>query len=451
VYVNTIDNEISYKREFKKEKQELEIFYSGSYSRNNTFYNQHQHYTNSDTSFAGSTSLNPGKEDETEMGINYAHPFGTDILLETGIKTGYVSIISNADVFSLSTVSNAYMKDIKQSFQSDFRRNIYAAYVSFSFPMYKIFDVKAGLRYEYTSNNATYSNSAKTAIPDYKNAAPSLIISHSFNKNRSIKFAYSYRLERPDFRDLNPFMNLSDPHNITTGNPNLQPEIGHIYELTYVKTFEKGANINVVLYMQKNSPDIKPYIIYYPLYKIGDSTYTDLTITSRATIAAEIRSGINLSITIPLNKKLNIRSNILFYNRHLNNIYDTPAIINGLGLRANMNLTYLFSKSIATEIFGNYNSGMNWQGKRPAAFSYTMALRKQFKNNKGSIGFIAVNPFNKYINQKTIQQTKGFITNTFQQLPYRSFGISFAYKFGKLKFTKPKETDNYLYTPPSDN
>ena len=309
--------------------------------------------------------------------------------------------------------------------------------------------MKAGVRYEYTENNATYSNTAKTAIPPYKNTAPSFIISHSFKNRQTVKFAYSYRLERPDFRDLNPFMNLSDPHNITTGNPGLQPEIGHIYELTYIKSFEKGASINVVLYMQKNSPDIKPYISYYPVYKIGDSLYTDVTVTTRATIAAEIRSGINISITVPVDRKLSLRSNILMFNRHLDNPNDTPSIINGLGIRSNLNATYQFSKTVAAEIFGNYNSGMKWQGKRPAAFSYTMAVRKQFKNSKGSIGFVAVNPFNKYINQKTLQEAKGFTTNTLQQLPYRSFGISFNYKFGKMKFTKPKESDNYLYTPPA--
>jgi hypothetical protein len=94
---------------------------------------------------------------------------------------------------------------------------------------------------------------------------------------------------------------------------------------------------------------------------------------------------------------------------------------------------------------------MKWQGVQPAAFSYTMAVRKLFKNTKGSLGFIAVNPFNKYIDQRSVQEAKGFVTHSLRQLPYRSFGISFLYKFGHLKFTKAKENDNYMYTPPSDN
>ncbi len=451
VNVNTFDNEISYKRKFQKDKQELELFYSGSYSQNNTNYIQSQHYKTSDSAFAGSSSLNPGKENGTEVGVNYAQPFGKDLLLETGVKLGIESIISSADVFTLNTASGIYVKDAQQTFQSDFRRKVYAAYVSMSFPLFKILEAKAGLRYEQTENEASYSNSGKANIPAYKNWAPSFIVAHNFNNKQTLKFAFSYRLERPDFRDLNPFMNLSDPHNITTGNPNLQPEIGHIYELTYIKSFEKGTTINAVLYLQKNSPDIKPYISYYPVFKIGDSLYNDVTVTTRATIAAEIRSGINLSITVPVDKKLSLRSNILAFNRHLNNINDTPSVINGFGVRMNVNATYQFSKSLAAEIFGNYNSGMKWQGVQPAAFSYTMAVRKLFKNTKGSLGFIAVNPFNKYIDQRSLQEAKGIVTHSLRQLPYRSFGISFLYKFGHLKFTKAKENDNYMYTPPSDN
>ncbi|MBS1510832.1 MAG: TonB-dependent receptor [Bacteroidetes bacterium] len=449
VDVTTMDNEIAYKRKFARDNQELELFYNGSYSQNNTFYNQKQRYQNADTAYAGSTSLNPGKENETDFGVNYTHPITENIMVETGLKLGMESILSNADVLTLQG-AGVLVKDGKQSFQSDFKRNVYAGYLSLSFPLQEWLDVKTGIRYEYTDNNATYSNSGKATIPAYKNLAPSIIMQHKMNKGQSIKLAYSYRLERPDFRDLNPFYNLSDPHAVTTGNPNLQPEIGHMYELTYAKTYDKGGNINIVLYMQRNSPDIKPYTTYYSLYKIGDSTYQDLTITTRATIAAEVRAGVNIAASMPVTKRFSVRGNVMMFNRHLNNVYDTPAVINGFGVRSNLNLAYQFSKAMAGEIFGNYMSGMKWQGQRPPSFSYTIALRRQFKNTKGSIGIIAVNPFNRYINQKAVQQSKGFTTNTFQQLPYRSFGISFAYKFGKLKFSKPKDSDNYLYTPPGE-
>ncbi len=451
VSVNTLDQEVSYKRKLGKEDQELEIFYNGSFSQNNTNYSQTQNDKTSNTNFAGANSFNPGRENEVEFGINYTHPLSKDVQIETGIKTGFESILSNANVYVLNTTTGSYAVDPLQSFQSDFRRQVYAGYASISSPLFSIFEMKAGLRFEHTENEATYSNAPKTAIPSYDNLAPSIIVGYKINDHQSLKLAYSYRIERPDFRDLNAFYNLSDPHNITTGNPNLQTEIGHNYELTYARKFDNGTNINVLFYVQDNSPDIKPYVRFYQNLKIGDSIYTDVTLTTRANIAAEIKTGVNISFSIPIDKKLAIRSNLFMFNRKLDNPADSPSVINAFGYRINLNATYQFSTSLAAEIFGNYNAGLIWQGRQPANYAYNFAIRKQFKNNKGSIGFVAVNPFNEFIQQENIQDVKNIYTTILRQVPYRSFGISFTYKFGKLKFAKPKEGDNFLYTPPNEN
>jgi outer membrane cobalamin receptor len=53
-------------------------------------------------------------------------------------------------------------------------------------------------------------------------------------------------IKRPAFRDLDPFFNLTDPHDISTGNPNLQPEIRNKIEFGYSKSYESGANINII-------------------------------------------------------------------------------------------------------------------------------------------------------------------------------------------------------------
>ena len=50
-------------------------------------------------------------------------------------------------------------------------------------------------------------------------------------KSKLLKLSYSKRIERPEYRELNPFTDISDPYNITTGNPLLDPEIGNNFEL----------------------------------------------------------------------------------------------------------------------------------------------------------------------------------------------------------------------------
>jgi outer membrane receptor protein involved in Fe transport len=448
--VTDFENSFSYKKKLKRKGEEIELAYNSSFGNNTTYYNQWQYYYATNNPFAGSNSNNPGKENEANIELNYLLPLHIDIELETGLRVTFQNIISNADVFTWNTSSNAYFKDNAQSYSSAYKRRVYAGYASLKLPITNAIELKAGARYEYTVSNANYSTAHNVQIPDYSNLTPSLVISYKLQKQQSVKLAYSYRIERPDFRDLNPFMNLTDPHNIITGNPNLQPEIGHKIELGYNRSFESGANLNITAFYQRNSPDIKPYISYYSTYKIGDSTYNDVTITTRATITAEVRSGVNISGSLPIGKKITIRPNFQLFNRHLYNPNATPAIINAFGTRSNINITYQATKTFLAEIFGNYNVGMRWQGRQADLYSYTLAIRKQLNNNKASIGFIAVNPFNFYMHQTSQQQTELFLSNIYRNIPYQSFGLTFSYKFGKLKVYKVKETENYNYTPPSE-
>jgi outer membrane receptor protein involved in Fe transport len=444
------ENSAVYRKKFKKEGRELELAYNATYGNNTSSYHQEQFHPGTSNAFSGSNSENPGKENEINFELNYTEPVSEKVVIETGLRTTLIDIISAADVYTLNGSTGTYAKDNQQSYSSDFKRTIYAGYFSLDFPLANYFDVKAGARYEYTKNTAYYSNSSNVHIPDYRHFIPSFIIAHNFPNQQSLKFAYSYRIERPEFRDLNPFMNLADPHNITTGNPNLEPEIGNKFELSYNKSFESGGNISITAFYQRNSPDIKPYITYYPTYKIGDSIYTDVTVTTRATIAAEVRAGVNIAGSIPFGKKVTLRPNLQIYNRHLNNPNTTPAITNAFGLRGSANLSYLISKNLAAEFFGNYNLGMRWQGKQADVYSYTFALRKQF-STKASLGLIAVNPFNKYVKQYSQQKTPDFYSDIYRFTPYRSFGVTFTYKFGKLKFKpKEKEGDNFNYSTPEN-
>jgi outer membrane receptor protein involved in Fe transport len=449
--VTDFENSMAFRKKFKKEGQELEIAYNGTFGKNTTAYTQQQFYTGNSNAFAGAYSTNPGKENEVNLELNYTHPITKSTVLETGFRTTFQSIISNADVFTLNANTGVFSKDNLQSYASDYKRTIYAGYASANFSLSDNIEVKAGARYEYTISKADYSTAHNVAIPNYANLAPSLMIGYKLPYQQSIKLAYSYRIERPDFRDLNPFINLADPHNITTGNPNLQPEVGNQVQLGYNKNYENGGNLNMVAYYQRNSPDIKPFTTYYATYKVGDSTYNDVTLTTRTTISAEVRAGVNLSGSLPINSKVTMRPNIQLFNRHLNNPYAVPSITDAFGFRVNLNLSYQYSKTLVAEVFGNYNLGMKWQGKQADVYAYTFAIRKQFNNNKSSFGFIAVNPFNRYIYQKSQQLTQDFTANIYRNVPYRSFGITFTYKFGKVKISKVKEPENFNYAPPSEN
>ena len=447
---NTADWGLDYTRKFRREKEQLSLSLQYSAGQNNTSYQQSQRYVANDSLFSGSTSGNPGRDKLTTIGLDYAYPVTKEFLLETGWRTEIESLVSNANVYSFAPSAYAYVFDNNQSYNSTFRREVYAGYVSASFRVFRWVDAIAGVREEYTVNKAFYSNSGHVGIPDYSNLAPSVTLSHTFTGNQTLKFAYAYRLERPEYRDLNPFLNLADPQNITTGNPNIRPEIGHDFQLGYSFSFNRDNSLDVMLLYTHNNPDIKSYTTFYPTFPVGDSTYVNVNVTRRDNIAMEDRWGLVLGGSFVPFPRFTVRPGVQLYERTTNNIYSIPQKISGFEYRWSFNANYQCGHGLIAEGFGNYRSGIRWQGRTASFLTYTLALRQQLWHGKGSLGLVAVNAFANDLTQHSVVEGVGFHTDNILDIPYRSFGISFLYKFGGFKI-KAKEDENFLTKPPVEN
>ncbi|MBS1567560.1 MAG: outer membrane beta-barrel protein, partial [Bacteroidetes bacterium] len=150
-------------------------------------------------------------------------------------------------------------------------------------------------------------------------------------------------------------------------------------------------------------------------------------------------SGLNVYGSVPLTSKLNLRTNMSAFYRYIVNKI-TSGSISSFNYRINLNLTYQFNKDFIGEAFGDFNSARNEvQGKYPSFTSYTFAFRKQFWHKKGSLGLTATNPFSNYVPQTTSVRDVGLLLYSTRRIPYRSFGISFTWRFGKLEFKKEQE------------
>ncbi|ASU32963.1 outer membrane beta-barrel family protein [Mucilaginibacter xinganensis] len=443
---NSKEWSLAYKKTFNKEGQELNVLYSATYGSNTNNYSLEQDYLNANTPATGSISNNPGRDNETDIAVDYSQPVTKNFTIETGAKAVIENL--NNSVVTQALLNGVYVPNPFQTYSFNYKRNIFAYYLSTSFSLFNNFiDGKAGLRYEHTSSSTDFPN---TTIPSYGIFAPSFVLSHKLDKTETIKFSYTYRLERPEYRDLNPFYNISDPHNISTGNPNLKPELGHNFELGYNKSFNKGANIYIAAFYRYNTDDLQSFTTFYPTLKIGDSTYNNVSLNQRYNIGREATTGINLYGSLPITGKLSIRSNMFFADRITNNP-GSPQV-SGFTYRINLNASYQFADDLAAEFFVNYRSSQKGiQGTNPAFAFYNLAVRKQFLNKKASIGLTAANPFSQYVTMRSTTFGGNFDQSNTRQVPFRSFGISLSYKFGKLEFKKDKERDDNNAPVPGEN
>lgn len=433
---------ISYKKTFAREDEELDISFTDDYGTNTVVTSNAQYNLPQNSLLYATNGSNPGSELETESKIDYSVPFKKDVVFGIGGKIGTRDIISNSEVSKYQPASSTYRQDNYLTNEMDYHQQIYAFYSELSFPAGNLFNAKIGGRYEHTNVDLNISNMPKVDIPSYDIFVPSVFLSKKLGEDDQLKLSYSKRIERPDFRDINPFVNTTDPKNISSGNPYLDPEIGNRLEFGYSKDLGKAGSIMLNVFYRTSDGDIQPYLVVYPSLKVGDSTYTNVSVSTRENIGMEKDAGINLFVDLHFSK-LNVRTNLFGFRRNTINAIDPGLDVTSNNFRSNVNISYSFTANFVAEFFGNFNSARHEvQGQYPSFTSYSFALRKQFWNKNASLALTAVNPFSEYLNQTTTLQGSNFTVISNRSLPFRSFGLNFTWKFGKLEFKKEKEDTN---------
>ncbi|MDP4283665.1 MAG: TonB-dependent receptor [Bacteroidota bacterium] len=449
---HSVDASLDYKKTFKKDGQELDLSVNTSSGHRSVIDNNYQYAMPKDSLFYSTKGKNPGTEKETQIRLDYTQPLKKDFLLGVGSKLSFNDIAGNSDVSKLNGLGG-YIKDNYLSNILDYHQKVYALYAEMTFPVFNWFNAKIGERYERTEINSYFSDAQNQAkIPGYNTFVPSIFFSKKLTEYSQLKLSYTKRIQRPNYRDLNPFINTSDPKNLSTGNPNLTPEIGRRYELGYSVDIDKVGFFMVNLFYRVNDHDIQPYIVYYPSLQVGDTTYTDVALSTNQNIGRENNYGLNFFTSAKFFSKLDMRTNLFFYERHTINTIDKGYNYNSFNYYFNLNADYQFSNTLVAEFFGNFSSARHEaQGTYPSFTSYSFAIRKQFWNKKGSLALTASNPFHKNLVMKTKVFGSGFTMDQTRTIPFRSIGINFTWKFGKLEFKKDKGKPDDNLNPPVDN
>jgi outer membrane receptor protein involved in Fe transport len=434
----------NYKRTFDKEGREFELAYSASNIGNAKFNinsGAMQYDAVTQKLIYGSTNLNATKETESEFKFDYSEPISDNVKLNLGSKITNLGIASATNVF-LQTSSQSLKQNNSLSNTLDYKQHVVAVYSELEFPIKDWVEVKLGGRFEQTNVNALFSKATQLVNPSYNNFVPSIFFKRKLGEDNSIKLSYSRRINRPGAEELNPYINTTDPKNMTQGNPYLLPELGERIELTYSQEIKELGSLMLTVFQRNSDQDIQPYVMYYPSLQVGDSLYYNVNLSKSQNIGLEKNTGVNVFSDFKISNALSIRSNFSYYYRIIYNTIDHFYNPTSQNYRANINLTYEFSKTLVTEWFGNYNSARNEvQGKYPANLSYSFALRKKFWNGKGSLGLLANNPFAEFIEQQTFITGPNFNSNNIRYVPSRSFGISFNWRFGKLEFKKERKEE----------
>jgi hypothetical protein len=161
---------------------------------------------------------------------DYSKKFSEKWRLEVGIK--HSSVFSDNDVQLTRGLISNMQPDAALSNRFQYSEKVNAAYASVAGKISNL-EIQAGLRTEHTHSIGKSLTLGQRVERDYVNFFPTLFIKRQFAPRQSLVLAYSYRIDRPSYPNLNPARSYLDPYAFSRGNAYLKPQYTHSIELKH--------------------------------------------------------------------------------------------------------------------------------------------------------------------------------------------------------------------------
>ena len=368
---------------------------------------------------------NDGLNLETTLQVDYTHPFSKKVKWEVGAK-GVLRNIDSEYIYDVFDPDfSEFRRDGARSNFFNYKQDVYAGYSSFTVQMPKDYTMIAGLRYERTNIVGDFEGGGDQFKNDYQNLLPSFILSKKIGF-KTMKVSYVRRIQRPSIAFINPFVNSSDPLNISFGNPTLAPEIANQVDLGY-SSFNRGTVLATSLYYRRTDDVIQS------LLNVRDG---GVSATSFENLGIDNTIGANVFTSFTLKSFWTVRSNIDASYFEINSEDSRNLSNNGMAYKLFVSSSFNFKDSgIKADIFGFYNSPrFTLQGRIPSFSIMSFGVSKEIWDERGSVGINVVEPFFENKSFESELEGDNFYQYSNVQVPFRSFGVNFSYRFGKLDF-----------------
>ena len=421
-----------YKRKFDGEDHELNVaFQLGASTRDNDY----ELLLNSivgDFPEQDELGNNQGLNLEYIFQADYQVPLGDKTFFETGAQGILRDIESDFEYLTRPNQEVDYSLDERRSNVFKYDQDVFAGYVSLRQTFSERLSGIAGLRYEGTAiaGELARLDTIPAFANSYANLLPSASLQLKLNETSNLRLAYSKRIRRPGLRDINPFIDQSDPRNIEFGNPELDPELTDQLELTGNTRIGAGF-INASVFFKRTDDLISEVL------EVTDNVTRSFPINLGSTDSY----GSSVFASYTLWKVLKVRGGVNV--EHLSLI--------GAGRLAgqtravwqyslNGSLTAELPNEFVVESFGFYRAPeQSIQGERASFSIWSIGAQKKLLDDKWRLGVSIVEPFSKTKRFPNRLEGEGFVQESEFAVLFRSFGLTVNYKFGELTANRARE------------
>jgi iron complex outermembrane receptor protein len=341
--------------------------------------------------------------------------------LEAGVKTilhGSRSYLDFQD-----GLAQGFVVDTNASYNYSYNDNTYAAYSSFNETLGK-FSYQAGLRFERYTYQGHLLDENKNFGYDMNGLYPSVYLTEKFDEDNDLHLNFSRRVNRPQWWQITPQTNYTNPQNPQVGNPDIRPERTNLVELAY-NTRLSNIGVNTTLYL-KNTLD--------PMMAFNKPLSNDTLLSTYENGNYSNTYGAEVIVRIPIVKWWNATTNFNVYQTDINADNLSDGLSNsGLGWFAKINSDMKLFDFYSLQLTGNYNAGnVIAQGKVLPSGGLDAAIRRDFlKHNSGTLVLSLSDVFNTQRSQVDTYSEGVFYQSAINKPETRVLKLSFTYSFGK--------------------
>lgn len=397
---------------------------------------------------------------------DYENPLTDDSKLEAGLRAAIRDNSSINDQFRFNNTTGKYELVPAISSRYKFHDEVWAAYTTYSFKKGR-WSYLLGLRvessnYQGTLLNAKGQDSLQFNVTFPLSLFPSVFTTYKLTDKQDLQLNYTRKINRPNFFQLMPFPDYSDPQNVNIGNAGLQPEFTNSFELSYNNTYKKNANFLASLYFKHTSNLITRYV-YRDVNALipGDSAYFSTFINANYSFA----TGLELTNKMAVTKSWDMTANL--------NIFSSSLRANLPGEQFSNDLVSWFGKVInnfklkkswSIQLSGDYQArtvlppgggglgggrggfggggGMMWgggpqttaQGYNLPRYGVDLAIRKDWTWKNGQTGSLTLSMNDIFKTQlfQSYSESAFFVQTSERRRDPQVLRINFSYRFGKF-------------------
>lgn len=432
----TAGEEWTFDANFNSGKSESESFYRSDY------YTDGQ---NSSIDRYTSQRINgSGKETNLVLQTDYVKPF-KKFKLETGLRAAMRARTNVNNNFLFNQQVSDYELVYSPASNYSNNDNVYAAYGTISNQI-KNFGYKVGLRAESSNYKGKLTNTGEKFGNTYPiSLFPSLFLTQKLKKDQDLQLSYTRRIERPNFRQLIPFVDSVDMFNISRGNPSLRPEFTQALELSYMKSFKNRNTLLASVYYKYTNNLITRYI---------EQAENGALINTYINANSSYSTGLELTSQNYLAKWWDISTNVNIYNSKINTGNDAISQDALWSWFAKFNSNFRLPMNFSIQLSAMYQSrtnipasgssggqgmggGPNMQAQSASQgyikefYAIDIAIKKTFMKNRMSVS-LNVNDIFRTRYNVSYSESAYFIQNYSRISNPQMVRLNFTYNFGKL-------------------